>query len=423
MKVTSVFVVLTLFSYFEDVATQARYKEGMCLEFQPLLRSGSLYCSRDIDPIIGPDGKTHTNKCVMCREVLRKRGFAINDGWSTSTTEKDDGCSEYMPYFKKEGIICTRENDPVRDVFGRQYSNKCMMCAQKFKNEGYTASYEKKEAEIERKERGDECYEYRSQVRPDGGLTCTRENDPIRDIFGRMHINTCLMCAEIFKKEIREGKFGGGGTIQNANGNRIVQGNVNRGDVNQKNCSPVGGSLNRNDINNPCLEDGRIAQGDYRSYTNCGGVGESSQSNANCERRPFNRKNKRKAVIDHKLNCGQLLAALKEKGNACSSVWSPVCGTDGKTYSNKCLLCLEIERTEDVLALKHEGECSKVVNGKVDCSKYSQTGGNVLCKRSTQEVCGTDGETYSNECTLCDRILKMKSEIGIKNIGPCPKGK
>lgn len=35
------------------------------------------------------------------------------------------------------------------------------------------------------------------------------------------------------KKEIREGKFHGGGTIQNTNGNRIVQSNVNRGNVNQ----------------------------------------------------------------------------------------------------------------------------------------------------------------------------------------------
>ncbi|XP_015265620.1 PREDICTED: serine protease inhibitor Kazal-type 5-like [Gekko japonicus] len=421
MKVTGVFVVLTLFNYFEDVASQARYKAGMCLEFQPFLQNGSLYCSRDIDPIIGPDGKTHTNKCVMCREVFKKRGFAVNERWSTSTSEKDDGCREYMAYFRNGGITCTRENDPVRDAFGRQYSNKCMMCAQKFKNGGDMPSYEKNKIEKERSERGDECYEYRSQMRPDGGLTCTRENDPIRDVSGRTHSNTCMMCAEKFKKEIREGKFHGGGAIQNPNGNRIVQSNPNRGNINQNNCNQVGGSLNRNDVNDPCSENGRIAQGDYRSHTNCGGVGESSQHNANCQRQSFNQKKKKKAVIEHKLNCSQILADLKEKGNGCSSVWSPVCGTDGKTYSNKCLLCSEIERTEGGLALRHEGECPEDVHGTVDCSKYPQTRGKVLCETSTQEVCGTDGETYSNECMLCDKILKTKSEIGIKNIGPCPE--
>ncbi|XP_048347276.1 serine protease inhibitor Kazal-type 5-like isoform X2 [Sphaerodactylus townsendi] len=423
MKVTGVFVVLMLFNYFEDVVSQAIYQEGMCLEFQPLLRNGGLYCSRDINPIIGPDGKTHTNKCVMCREVFKKRGFTINEGWSTSTSKKDDGCSEYMPYFMNNGIICTRENDPVRDAFGRQYSNKCMMCAQKFKNGGNTPLYEKSKAERERMERGDECYEYRSQMRPDGGLTCTRENDPIRDISGRSHSNTCMMCSEKFKEEIRAGKFGSRGTIQNADGNRIVQGTINRGNVDQNNCNPVGGSLNKNDISNPCLAHIRIPQDDYRSSTNCGGVGESSQYNPNCERRSFNQKKKRKSAIEHKLNCDQLLADLKKKGNTCSSVWAPVCGTDGKTYSNKCLLCMKIEKTEDVLALKHEGECPEDVHGTVDCSKYPQTRGKVLCKRSTLEVCGTDGETYSNECILCDRILKTKSEIGIKNTGPCPKGK
>uniref|UniRef100_A0A8C8AA63 Kazal-like domain-containing protein n=1 Tax=Otus sunia TaxID=257818 RepID=A0A8C8AA63_9STRI len=34
--------------------------------------------------------------------------------------------------FFKGKLSCTRENDPVRDSSGKQHSNKCIMCAEKF---------------------------------------------------------------------------------------------------------------------------------------------------------------------------------------------------------------------------------------------------------------------------------------------------
>uniref|UniRef100_A0A8B9T5C4 Kazal-like domain-containing protein n=1 Tax=Anas platyrhynchos TaxID=8839 RepID=A0A8B9T5C4_ANAPL len=30
-------------------------------------------------------------------------------------------------------LSCTRENDPVRDSSGKQHTNKCLMCAEKFR--------------------------------------------------------------------------------------------------------------------------------------------------------------------------------------------------------------------------------------------------------------------------------------------------
>ncbi|KAH0500482.1 Serine protease inhibitor Kazal-type 5 [Microtus ochrogaster] len=41
-----------------------------CNEFMSLLKDGELYCTRENDPVRGPDGKTHGNKCAMCKAVL-----------------------------------------------------------------------------------------------------------------------------------------------------------------------------------------------------------------------------------------------------------------------------------------------------------------------------------------------------------------
>ncbi|NXS08448.1 ISK5 inhibitor, partial [Neodrepanis coruscans] len=55
-----------------------------------------------------------------------------------------------------------------------------------------------------------DCSEFRSQFEASGRLSCTRENDPVRDASGKQHTNKCLMCAEKFKNEAQRG----GGTAQ-----------------------------------------------------------------------------------------------------------------------------------------------------------------------------------------------------------------
>ncbi|NXE91947.1 ISK5 inhibitor, partial [Menura novaehollandiae] len=51
----------------------------------------------------------------------------------------------------------------------------------------------------------DDCREFRSQFEAVGRLSCTRENDPVRDASGKQHTNKCLMCAEKFKREAQRG--------------------------------------------------------------------------------------------------------------------------------------------------------------------------------------------------------------------------
>ncbi|NXW12335.1 IOVO protein, partial [Circaetus pectoralis] len=111
------------------------------------------------------------------------------------------------------------------------------------------------------------------------------------------------------------------------------------------------------------------------------------------------------------VDCSTYPNTTNEEGKevlVCTKSLSPICGTDGVTYSNECLLCAyNIEYGTNV-SKDHDGECKEVV--PVDCSRYPNTTNEegkavLLCTKDLSPICGTDGITYDNECLLCARAL------------------
>jgi len=91
----------------------------------------------------------------------------------------------------------------------------------------------------------------------------------------------------------------------------------------------------------------------------------------------------------------------------CTWEYNPQCGTDGKTYSNPCRLRYATCQSLGKIQLKHAGKCKKVCNR--------------ACTREYKPQCGTDGKTYSNPCLLRYATCQIGGRIKLKHSGMCKK--
>ncbi|XP_031221465.1 serine protease inhibitor Kazal-type 5 [Mastomys coucha] len=390
-------------------------EEKLCKEFENQVRSGRLFCTRESDPIRGPDGKMHGNKCALCAEIFMRRFTEEKGKREKNQREAEERakakmeikkrCSEFQDRAKNGTLFCTRENDPIRGLDGKTHGNLCSMCQAFFKTEA-----EEKEAEAgTRNRRGSEnpetyaklCDGYR-KARKNGQLYCTRENDPVRGPDGKIHGNTCSMCQAFF---IQEDK---------------ARAKVKR-EAAKEMCSEF-----RNQAKNGMLmctrENDPVVGPDGKTHSNkcamCASVfllEEEEKKTDDKKEKAEAGKAKREAV---KELCSKYRTLIRQKQLSCTGRTDPIVGLDGKIYKSTCSMCQAFLKQE---AKKNKaGFRAKVKREvKVDCSEFLGLlkGGELFCTRENDPVRGPDGKTHGNKCAMCKAVFKKENEERMRKEG------
>ncbi|GFY72950.1 follistatin-A [Trichonephila inaurata madagascariensis] len=119
--------------------------------------------------------------------------------------------------------------------------------------------------------------------------------------------------------------------------------------------------------------------------------------------------------------------------SVCTPDLRPVCGSDGKTYTNECTLRVEACKSRKSIRIIYTGECSAGANPceslqcgpnqECDIDRYGIATCQCppTCEPVMRPVCGSDGHTYHNDCDLNRQSCLMKREVTLAYRGECGK--
>ncbi|XP_076596612.1 agrin isoform X8 [Chaetodon auriga] len=115
----------------------------------------------------------------------------------------------------------------------------------------------------------------------------------------------------------------------------------------------------------------------------------------------------------------------------CDGTYKPVCGKDGRTYTNDCLRRKAECLSKTLIPIKHQGPCDlsipspcldKVCNhGAVCVVKNNEPVCECpeACPQTSDPVCGSDGHSYGSPCEMRAMGCALQKTIHIQHKGPC----
>ncbi|KAM4563524.1 agrin isoform 4-T4 [Odontesthes bonariensis] len=115
----------------------------------------------------------------------------------------------------------------------------------------------------------------------------------------------------------------------------------------------------------------------------------------------------------------------------CDGAYKPVCGKDGRTYSNDCLRRKAECLSQSPIPIKHLGPCD--LNVPSPCLNKACDHGAMCvvkndepvcecpeaCSPTSDHVCGSDGRSYTSPCEMRAISCALQKAIHIKHKGPC----
>ncbi|CAK1551509.1 unnamed protein product [Leptosia nina] len=307
-------------------------------------------CTKILKPVCGSDGKTYGNECEL------KCSNDVNKIKAVELTVAYEGECK-----KKETRICATIYLPICGSDGITYDNKCELESANDKNDDKAL---------------DITVAYEGECKEEDLCICAKIYLPICGSDGKTYNNECELKCSNGKKDDKDLEI----TI-------AYEGECKEEElcICERIYLPICGS-------------------DGKTYNN------------ECELKCSNDKNKGKELEVSIVFQGE---CQKEELCICAKIYLPICGSDDKTYDNECELKCSNNKNKIEVSIAYNGECKKD-DGECPDGKCQD---DCFCPFYYRPVCGSDGITYENECLLnCKNKEPEKNDgklIVIANVGKC----